>query len=331
MNDTSSNTGAAAEAAWLDADSTSASPAGTLYGAKGTPAPPGVSTIRGTDGDDTLHGSVGSQKFYGGKGQDTVVYRGAWQDYELRFRPEAWDYELVDKVSGRDGTDLLNLHDVERLQFSDQVVLLDDWGGARLADGTPVLGPHDWVPPSDPAAADETGDAVDATWLDTGTIDPAAGTLYGPKGTPVPAGASIVCGTDGDDTLHGSEGSDKFYGGKGQDTVVYRGAWQEYELRFRPEAWDYELVDKVSGRGGTDWLNLHDVERLQFSDQVVLLDDCGGARLQDGTLLLAPYFGSAPECYATPDDMAPQDNGAADNTGLVGVPPAGSDAPFAAT
>jgi hypothetical protein len=193
-------------------------------------------------------------------------------------------------------------------------------------------------------------DEVDSTWLDFGSAG-TADTLYGSKGMveqpstsfndpvqdgsgtawqyggaggmPPPPGVSAIHGTNGNDLLRGTSGNDKLYGGKGHDTLVYSGAFHEYELRFRPEAWDYVLVDKVSGRDGTDLLNLHDIERLQFADQVVLLDDWGGARLEDGTPLLPPYFLELPadDGLATvPDAAALQDAPINDQTALVGVP-----------
>ncbi len=151
-------------------------------GAGGMPPPPGVTAMHGTNGDDVLHSSAADEKLYGGKGRDTVVFQGNFNDYELRFRPEAWDYVLVDKVSGRDGTDLLNLHDIERLQFADQVVLLDDWGGAQLEDGTPLLPPYFLMLPVD----DGSATVLDGTALqDAPIIDQTA--LVGVPITPATA------------------------------------------------------------------------------------------------------------------------------------------------
>jgi len=133
--------------AWLDEGSTGTS--GTLYAGKADPPPPppvDTSIINGTNGDDTLQGSTGDNKLYGGKGDDTAVYRGVLDDYELSFDASSWQYKLVDKVSGRDGSDLL--HNIERLQFDGLAVLLDGKGGATLEDGTQLLAPY--VPPPPP-------------------------------------------------------------------------------------------------------------------------------------------------------------------------------------
>jgi Ca2+-binding RTX toxin-like protein len=141
----------AATSSWLDAGSASSS--GTLYGSKDGPPPPpppppppeDPSVIRGTDGDDTLQGTTGDNTIYGGKGQDTVVYRGTLGDYELSFDSNAWAYRLTDKISGRDGSDLLN--GVERVQFDGITLLLGHDGSAHLEDGTEVLAPYVFPPP----------------------------------------------------------------------------------------------------------------------------------------------------------------------------------------
>lgn len=136
----------AAPSSWLDAGTADTS--GTLHGGKSTPPPPppvDESIINGTLNDDVLQGSTGDNKIYGGKGDDTVVYRGTLGDYELIFDPEVWQYRLTDKISGRDGSDLLQ--GVERLQFDGISVLLRD-RGAYLEDGTELLAPY--VPPPPP-------------------------------------------------------------------------------------------------------------------------------------------------------------------------------------
>lgn len=145
MYDTTCEAVDAAPSAWLDAGSTDTP--GTLHGGKANPPPPpppppiDPSFINGTNGDDTLQGGTGNNTIYGGKGEDTVVYRGALGDYELSY--EGYEFKLVDKVSGRDGSDLLN--SVERLQFDGITVLLGSDGSARLEDGTELLAPY--VPP----------------------------------------------------------------------------------------------------------------------------------------------------------------------------------------
>jgi hypothetical protein len=148
MQDTPYQAFDAACSAWLDAGSGNSS--GTLHGSKAnpppSPRPPGDDIIHGSDGNDTLEGGIGNDYLFGGKGEDTALYSGVFADYELSFDATSWEYKLVDKVSGRDGTDLLKT--VERLQFDGVAVLLDGRGGAHLADGTELLAPY--VPPPPP-------------------------------------------------------------------------------------------------------------------------------------------------------------------------------------
>jgi Ca2+-binding RTX toxin-like protein len=152
MYDTTCEAVDAAPSAWLDAGSTDTP--GTLHGGKANPPPPppppiDPSIINGTNGDDMLQGGTGTNTIYGGKGEDTVVYRGALGDYELIY--EDWQFKMVDKVSGRDGSDLLN--GVERLQFDGITVLLGSDGSAHLEDGTELLAPY--VPPPLPDGWDD--------------------------------------------------------------------------------------------------------------------------------------------------------------------------------
>lgn len=145
MYDTTCEAVDAAPSAWLDAGSTDTP--GTLHGGKANPPPPpppppiDPSLITGTNGDDTLQGGTGNNTIHGGKGEDTVVYRGVLGEYELVY--EDWQFKIIDKVSGRDGIDLLG--GVERLQFDGITVLLGSDGSARLEDGTELLAPY--VPP----------------------------------------------------------------------------------------------------------------------------------------------------------------------------------------
>lgn len=128
---------------WLDAGSSTAASA-TLYGGKAYPPPPPPpsddETYYGTNGDDRLEGGAGNDRLFGSKGEDTAVYRGALEDYELSYDRELGYYRILDKVSGRDGSDEVGF-EVERLEFNGLAVLLDGEGGARLADGTVLLAP----------------------------------------------------------------------------------------------------------------------------------------------------------------------------------------------
>ncbi len=86
-------------------------------------------------GDGTSNGgSSGRDRFFGGDGTDTAIYRGEFSQYTIKSIDYMWDsraddgsringLEVFDNVANRDGTDELN--EVERLQFSDVTLALD--------------------------------------------------------------------------------------------------------------------------------------------------------------------------------------------------------------
>lgn len=102
--------------------------------------------VNGYAGNDTFQGNAHStgdssnmDKFFGGDGIDTAVFRGTAEQYQVRWSDDVWmpnglsggGYHVVDMVSGRDGTKALRT--VERLKFSDKSVALDiDAGGNAL-------------------------------------------------------------------------------------------------------------------------------------------------------------------------------------------------------
>ena len=133
-------------------------------------------TIDGRDGDDLFQGNGGADRLYGGKGDDTAFYAGDFADYELVFDQVDYAYRLTDRVSGRDGSDLL--WGVEKLHFADLTVLLTGDQGARIEGGAEVLPP--WVPPPYDLVFD--ADATIAPWVDGGT--PADTMLVGTAWTP---------------------------------------------------------------------------------------------------------------------------------------------------
>lgn len=95
---------------------------------------------------------------------------------------------------------------------------------------------------------------------------------------------------------------DSFFGEAGIDTAHYRGKISEYQINLNAKIWDaryqtqtqgISVVDKVSGRDGTDWLK--EVERLDFSDANLALDINGNAgaayRLYKAAFDRAPDLG----------------------------------------
>ncbi len=101
--------------------------------------------VQGLGGNDTFIGYGNEQwgdKFFGGAGVDTAVYRGHLAEYQIVEDYSIWDdrkgdgsrvsgYKVTDQKAGRDGLDYLN--EVERLKFSDKNIALDVDGTAGQA------------------------------------------------------------------------------------------------------------------------------------------------------------------------------------------------------
>lgn len=93
--------------------------------------------VNGYGGNDVFYGNAGAtgpypDGFYGGDGLDTAVFRGKWADYSISSAYQWMNgysgggFQVKDYVASRDGT--TNLLNVERLQFADTKVALDNNG-----------------------------------------------------------------------------------------------------------------------------------------------------------------------------------------------------------
>ena len=94
-------------------------------------------------------------------------------------------------------------------------------------------------------------------------------------------GNDVYAGFGDGTSSGGSSGRDRFFGGDGTDTAIYRGTFNQYNIKSIDYMWDsraddgsringLEVLDRVANRDGTDELN--EVERLQFSDINLALD-----------------------------------------------------------
>jgi Ca2+-binding RTX toxin-like protein len=158
----------------------------TLFGGDGNDwiyGGSGSDTISGDDGDDTIEGGTGDDIIDGGTGYDTAVYAAASSAFTITTVGG-----VTTVASAATGTDTLS--NVERLQFSDRVVLL---GG------------------SPPPPVTLFGTAVGEVLRGGAGVD----TLYG---------------LGGDDTLYGEAGDDVLIGGAGNDTMVGGSGNDIYEV-----------------------------------------------------------------------------------------------------
>ncbi|WP_199744018.1 Calx-beta domain-containing protein, partial [Trichormus variabilis] len=80
----------------------------------------GDDRLFGEQGDDRLVGGVANDSLYGGVGSDTAVYSGTRSQYQITSN--AGVFTITDSVANRDGID--TLYDVEKVQFSDQIITI---------------------------------------------------------------------------------------------------------------------------------------------------------------------------------------------------------------
>jgi Ca2+-binding RTX toxin-like protein len=94
-------------------------------GGEDLPGTAGNDVIQGGNGKDLLRGDAGDDRIDGGDGVDTALYVGALGQYSITRTADGY------VVSGPDGTDTLS--NVERLQFADVKVAIDDHGSGGEA------------------------------------------------------------------------------------------------------------------------------------------------------------------------------------------------------
>ncbi len=239
-------------------------------------------SFAGGEHSDTLFGGGGDDLLDGGEGDDFVVLTGPRSAYSWTV-----DGNTV-TITGPDGTDVLK--NVELLRFSDQLVSLTGFGirerggsgddmlsGSELndvLDGGPVPYLFEMQGSTDNGVDRLFGLAGDDTLTGGGRNDH----LDGGTGADQLDGGlddDALYGGSGNDRLTGGRGSDRIDGGAGVDVAVFAGARADYTI---------ETANGVTTITTVDWVNpynpqivrmAHDrltgVERLQFSDQVVIL------------------------------------------------------------
>ena len=74
--------------------------------------------LTGNDGNNLIIGGKGNDLIAGGGGEDTAEFSGDYAEYEIKKADHK--ITVMDKVSGRDGTDILT--DVEILKFKDKTL-----------------------------------------------------------------------------------------------------------------------------------------------------------------------------------------------------------------
>lgn len=239
----------------------------------------GADTMFGNSSNNRLTGGGGNDTIDGGLGDDIAVYAGASSAYTITYQGQ------TAIITGPDGVD--SLRNVERVQFSDQTVVL-----AAPVGGVSV-----------------TGDAADNTIQGTGFADG----LYGLGGNDVLNGldgADLLDGGAGNDRLSGGTGTDTLVGGAGADTLD-GGAdfdWAYYTTSTASVTVDLGTGRATGGAGSDVLSNIEgvwgspDMDRLVGDGQANILNGGGGSDVLIGgggndTLILS----GSPTVVAAPD------------------------------
>ncbi len=229
---------------------------------------PGGQVVLGTDSSDSLVGGPGSDSLYGGKyGNDTLtgaggndvlsggggahttaVYTGSYADYVITFDSYYSQYTIADKVSGRDGTDVVKY--VGFLQFADITLPMMTSSGGQTLKGTNR---------ADLLTGGSGNDSLDgAAGNDRLMAGDGNDVLRGGDGNDrLDAGA-------GNDWLSGGAGNDELLGRAGTDVALYAGNHADYQITFDSASNTYTVTDTVANRDGVDTLS--GIENLQFAD-----------------------------------------------------------------
>jgi len=163
--------------------------------------------VQGLSGDDKFTGNgsgVLGDRFFGGLGTDTAIFRGTIDQYIIqesvifdeRINSGTDGIKITDRVANRDGIDFLK--DVEIASFHDGNVALNFDSSGNLQ--TSIIGRKLTGSISDDVFNGTTGDD----------------TLSGNQGD------DVIMGAVGNDIIYGNQGLDQLSGGAGND-ILYGG------------------------------------------------------------------------------------------------------------
>jgi Ca2+-binding RTX toxin-like protein len=193
----------------------------------------------GTERNDQIRSGAGDDTLWGDGGDDVLV-SGVGDDALIGGDGD-------DRMSGEDGDD-----------FFKGAGGNDTMEGGRGADLLVGLEDRDRI--SAGAGDDEVFGGLDNDRIDGGSGD------------------DDLLGNEGDDWIKGGEGNDHLVGDNGNpfsgpladaDTAAFSGRLRNYTIKHNADG-TLTVTDKA-GEDGTD--TLENIEKLQFSDQSVLVDD----------------------------------------------------------
>jgi Ca2+-binding RTX toxin-like protein len=222
----------------------------TLISIEGILATGKNDTIIGGDGDEFFEAMGGNDSVDGGGGFDEIDFFNASGGVAVNLTKQGG----AQSIGGGQGSDVLkNFEGINGSFFND--VLTGD-GGDNFIHGRDGADKIAGGGGQDELVGEEGNDTVGGGEGDDH--------LFGEDGT------DSLGGDAGDDTLEGGAGNDSVNGGTGTDTVVFGGNKADYEVTTDKNGVT-TVKDLVPGDGddGTDTLT--SVERLQFYDELVLL------------------------------------------------------------
>ncbi|PCJ25062.1 MAG: hypothetical protein COA94_06810 [Rickettsiales bacterium] len=173
-----------------------------------------------TPEDDILIGGKGDDILFGGAGIDTAIFKGNADDYIITHNKDG-SITVEDTVPDRDGTDIV--HDVEKLEFKDTTIDVDDIDPPAPPPPPPPLPDPSFSGTSDEYIFTSNGDG---TFTASDTVPARDGDQTFQGGADLDftdktytTTNDTIIGTDGDDVMRGGAGDEIFKGGKGNDNI----------------------------------------------------------------------------------------------------------------
>lgn len=172
----------------------------------------GNDSLNGEGGNDTLAGGQGNDRLEGGAGENTAVFSGALENYNVTSNGDG-GYTVKDLRQNQDGTDVLK--NVRFASFNGRTYDMSDPGNPKeVKEPVPPTPPTLPTPPAPPQSGQQT-----VLW---GT--PGRDSLIGQDLDELIYGLGsndVLSGGGGHDRLCGGAGKDVLYGGVGQDVFVF--------------------------------------------------------------------------------------------------------------
>lgn len=210
-------------------------------------------------GDDTIFDHLGTDRYDGGDGFDTLQLVGKRSDWGV-FSVEASDGSRT--IEDADSNNIKTLTNIEQVQFSDKMTVL-------TATTTQLDTNADGSADTMLYAGTELADSLNAeedpglSWILNGNI-----------------GDDYLIGGSANDRLNGGDGSDHLSGGAGNDTAVFNALTEaatitQVKLTSNVSGLAEDSVSgtfngfKVTVNGGSDLLL--DMEVIEFSDGLISL------------------------------------------------------------